>query len=556
MNPKSRLPLIVLLISSLCLSLNVEAQCKKKKGKCTIVDKDGFVHKGNVLDSLKTGVWKTYNEKKVLVEEITYVRGKESGPCKYYFPDDTSYTTGSYTNGHVDGVWSTYNSKGKLVHNVTWNKDTMNGPCFDLYAGHATNGQYTKGKKTGWWVESESKTGFVDSSYFVLNKKEGRAVTYRQNVLRSLGYWKDGKKNGLYYEYDSLGRRSLESYYKMNVPDSIYRSSANGILRQEYTFCNQGRYCGISTSWKANGKLDLVTSYDSTGNRIWYAGYDDEGRMARKSWFNKIGLMDSINVYRPEGSLWYTMIDSGTTQQTKNKALYQKFYYPNGKKQYSGYLVDSRRVGLWFTYDTSGVIAVKMNYDFGQLMGPLIAYYPNGKPKLVTNCFQGYADSIAVFDAKGKMVAHSDPLFNSTIKDVQLLQTDARFRNPNDYPAENGKKTKVELGDVSQQEITPGVTVPSFPGGEDSLRRFIVRNIRYPEPERRYNIQGEVKVRFLVNTDGSISEVVIQQEVSNGPGLTRETLKAIHKMPKWVPAKQGTVPQKAYYRLGVKFTLE
>lgn len=543
---------LLLITTSPC---NLHAQ-HKKNGKCKIVDENGNVSKGTMKDSLKTGVWKTYDNKKRLVETTTYERGKENGPCTYFFPDDSMYTTGTYAKGKVDGQWSTYTSKGTLVHSVVWSRDTMNGPCYDLYNGHATQGQYEKGKKTGWWIESESKTGFVDSSYFVQNKKEGRAVTYREHVLRSLGYWQGGRKNGLYYEFDSTGKRTLESYYKLNVPDSVYRMYTNGQIRQEYSFCNGGRYCGVSTTWRATGKLELVTAYDSTGNRVWYAGYDEDGKLARKSWFNKIGIMDSISVYRNDGSIWYTMIDTGTTQQTKNKAMYQRFYYENGVVQFYGYMVDSRRAGTWYTNDSTGKLSVKMNYDFGQLMGPFIAYYPNGKVKLQTNCFQGYADTINVFTSAGKPVALSDPLYNATVKSVKDQQTEVRFRNPNDYPPENNKKTKVQLGEASVQDAGDGMTPPIFPGGKDSLSAFVIRNAKFPEAERRYGIQGEVKVKFTIGTDGSISEIQIMQEVANGPGLTKETIRVVKKMPKWVPAESSVAPQKSSFLLGVRYMLE
>ncbi len=547
--------LLFLLIFVFAFAIPGYAQCKRD-GKCKIVDADGNVSKGKMKDSLKTGVWKTVDKNKRPLETISWLRGKENGPCTYFFSDDSTYTKGNFVNGRVDGEWATYTNKGTLIHSTMWHKDTMDGPRFDNNNGYITRGEFVKGKKTGWWIQSYPGAGFIDSSYWEKNKREGRTVTYRQNVLRTVSYWRDGKKDGLFFEYDSLGKQTLESYFKLNTPDSIYRTYKNGVKKMEFTYCNGGRYCELGSTWKDNGKPDIVTSYDSIGNRIWYAGYDDYGKLSRKTWFNKSGLMDSISVYRPEGGIWYTMVDTATTQQTKGKTMFQKYYYPRGQLQYTGYLFDSRRVGLWYTYDTTGIIAAKMTYDYGQLMGPLIAYYPNGKVKLVTNCFQSFADSIAVFDAKGKMVAQSDPLFNSTINDVKNLQTDVRFRNPNEYPAENGKKGKVQLGEIDKQEITPGVTVPSFPGGEDSLRSFISRNIKYPEAERRLNIQGEVKVRFAVGSDGAISDVVIMQEVSNGPGLTRQTLLAVKKMPKWVPAKKGTGAQGSYYRMGVKYTLD
>lgn len=546
---------LLLAVCLLLLPVTSFAQ-HKKNGKCKMIDANGNVTKGKMKDSLKTGVWKTYDSQKRVREVITYLKGKENGPCVYYFPDDSMFTNGSFVNGRVDGEWATYRNSGTLIHSTVWHKDTMDGPRFHNYNGYITRGEFVKGKKTGWWIESYSEAGYVDSSFWVKNKREGRTVTYRQNILRSVSYWHDGKKNGLFYEYDSLGRQTLESYYKDNTPDSTYRTYKNGVKKMEFTYCNAGRYCALGTTWKDNGKLDIVTSYDSTGNRIWYVGHDEEGNIARKTWFGKSGMMDSIYVYRGDGRIWYTMIDTATTQKTKGKSLYQKFYYPQGTLQFTGWLLDSRRVGTWYTYDTTGKVSIRMTYELGMLGGPLTAYYPNGKVRLTTSCFQNYADSVIVFNSAGKMVAQADPLFNSTIADVKNLQMDIRFRNPNEFPPENGKKAKVTLGETDKQEITPGVSVPSFPGGEDSLRTFIVRNIKYPETERRLGVQGEVKIRFAVDSYGAISEVTVMQEVSNGPGLTRATLLGVNKMPKWIPAKKGNEAQKSYYRMGVKYTLE
>jgi TonB family protein len=539
---------------TLLLFLSSPAQCKKK-GKCSYTDKDGYVHKGKMLDSLKTGVWKTYNAKKQLIEEATYVRGKENGPCKYYFPEDTSYTAGNYLNGRVNGQWATYNSKGILVHSRVWARDTMHGPCYEFYKGHKTVGEYTKGKKTGWWIESDLDNGFVDSAFYVNNKKEGHTSTRVGNVLRSSGYWSEGKKHGSFLEFDSLGRPAIESYYKNNIPDSIYRMWKNGKLKSEYSFCSGGRYCGIFNSWKDNGTIDMITKYDSLGNRLWFSAYNDQGKITRTTWFNKLGQMDSISIYLEDQTVWYTMIDTGTTQSTKGKSLYQRFYYRGGRTQLSGYMVDSRRVGNWYGYDTLGNLQYKMTYELSQLMGPFIVYYPNGKTKLTAICFQGYTDSIVVFDPKGKMVKQTDPLFNATINECKKWPTEVRWRNPNEFPAENGKRTRVTIGDVATLSVD-GIVPPRFPGGDDSLRAFISRNVKFPEAERRLGISGEVKVRFSVNTDGTLSEMQIVQEVSNGPGLTKATLQAVRRMPKWNPQTNQGQAEKAGYVLSVKFVLE
>ncbi len=75
----------------------------------------------------------------------------------------------------------------------------------------------------------------------------------------------------------------------------------------------------------------------------------------------------------------------------------------------------------------------------------------------------------------------------------------------------------------------------SFPGGEEELKRFIERNIRFPELAKESGREGIVRVRFVVEKDGSISNIeVIKDEI--GYGADHESIRVISSMPRWTPA--------------------
>lgn len=77
---------------------------------------------------------------------------------------------------------------------------------------------------------------------------------------------------------------------------------------------------------------------------------------------------------------------------------------------------------------------------------------------------------------------------------------------------------------------------PRFPGGEKAMARFIQDNILYPEESRRAGEQGTVYVQFVVNRNGSLSDIRVVKRVS--PLLDASAVAVISKMPNWKPGKQ------------------
>lgn len=81
--------------------------------------------------------------------------------------------------------------------------------------------------------------------------------------------------------------------------------------------------------------------------------------------------------------------------------------------------------------------------------------------------------------------------------------------------------------------------MPAFPGGEEAMKRFVSDRIRFSERERRMNVQGMLYIGFVVNADGSVSDVQLLNSIKNGQDISKKALKAVESMPRWSPGKNG-----------------
>ena len=109
--------------------------------------------------------------------------------------------------------------------------------------------------------------------------------------------------------------------------------------------------------------------------------------------------------------------------------------------------------------------------------------------------------------------------------------------------------------EVVEQEIFQIVEeMPSFPGGESKLMEFVAKNIKYPQIARETGIQGRVFVGFVVEPDGSISNVKLLRGI--GGGCDEEAMRVIKSLPKWKPGKQRGKAVRVSYQIPVFFKLQ
>ena len=109
--------------------------------------------------------------------------------------------------------------------------------------------------------------------------------------------------------------------------------------------------------------------------------------------------------------------------------------------------------------------------------------------------------------------------------------------------------------EVVEQEIFQIVEeMPAFPGGEAKLMEYVAKNIKYPQIARETGIQGRVFVGFVVEPDGSISNVKLLRGI--GGGCDEEAMRVIKSLPKWKPGKQRGKAVRVSYQIPVFFKLQ
>jgi TonB family protein len=163
--------------------------------------------------------------------------------------------------------------------------------------------------------------------------------------------------------------------------------------------------------------------------------------------------------------------------------------------------------GPFLEYFKTGAIREKGLYQFGDLQDTLITFYENGKQRR----FDVYMDDSLVH---GKCFAL------------------------------NGADTSYFLYSVEA----------TFPGGHIALSKYISQNIEYPQNAIVMNNQGKVYVVFVVERDGSITNVFVEKGVSLE--LDQEAIRLIKSMPNWVPGEMDGYKTRVRCRIPINFIIE
>ena len=105
-----------------------------------------------------------------------------------------------------------------------------------------------------------------------------------------------------------------------------------------------------------------------------------------------------------------------------------------------------------------------------------------------------------------------------------------------------------------EQVFTAVEQMPEFPGGQQALMKFLSSNIRYPQMALANDIQGRVVVKFVVEKDGSVSDVQVVRGVDKD--LDKEAVRVVKSMPKWQPGKNNGQAVRCYFNLPVTFKIQ
>lgn len=111
---------------------------------------------------------------------------------------------------------------------------------------------------------------------------------------------------------------------------------------------------------------------------------------------------------------------------------------------------------------------------------------------------------------------------------------------------------------IQKEEDTPIFTVvddmPTFKGGKDALFEYLSTNIKYPEEAKKNGVEGTCFVTYVVEKDGSISNVKVLRGI--GAGCDEEAIRVIENMPDWNPANHDGKPVRVQFNIPIKFKLD
>lgn len=125
------------------------------------------------------------------------------------------------------------------------------------------------------------------------------------------------------------------------------------------------------------------------------------------------------------------------------------------------------------------------------------------------------------------------------------IPVDFKLANLHRYSQTTIRDTSILYSDVQK--------APSFPGGLNAFGQYLSQSIRYPQYDRAHNIQGRVIVLFIVEKDGSLSDIRAVRSPSDS--LSQEAIRVMMASPAWVPGVLNGVAARVQYAVPISFTL-
>lgn len=154
-------------------------------------------------------------------------------------------------------------------------------------------------------------------------------------------------------------------------------------------------------------------------------------------------------------------------------------------------------------------------------------------------------------------VKEKDP---PTVKELEVKDP-----GPKDQKGDPNQEIRIDEA-VGKAEITQKVVesnepisfatvekLPAFPGGDAAFGKYLSNNIRYPPVAKENNVQGRVTLSFVVERDGSLTDIKILRDIGSGCGP--EAVRVLSKSPHWTPGIQNGKPVRVAYTMPVNFTL-
>lgn len=262
-------------------------------------------------------------------------------------------------------------------------------------------------------------------------------------------------------------------------------------------------------------------------------------------------------------------------------------FYPDGKKKIHGtvssFLPRLKYEGQLISYYPSGKRLSVANYQNNKLIGSTYVYFENGKLYKTYEIkvalpeknkpYTHWADTLIMYqaDTTGRVLvengnghvtepisSYNGALLEGDYKDgykhgTWTMKSNDGISSYKEAYA-NGKfiSGENELNGIRSTYKTIE-EMPTMKGGIEQFYYYLKRTVRYPADAQRDNIQGKVYLSFIVELDGSLTDIKITRGVH--PSLDDEAQRVVKRSPKWIPGKVHGFPVRAKFNIPISFSL-
>lgn len=466
------------------------------------------------LVAIKDGFFTLYNTEGTKWCEGDFIDNREGGEWKYYYKDGRIRRTESYYKEQPMLYRTSYYQNGnKLMEGlkvrVAYGKDTS----------------FKEHKQWLYYHENE-KISSIKNYYFGV--PEGMNIYYDSNGVK--------KAEGM-VKYKVATSYAQQPIYYTNTSKVYIRKTGKTLKDGLWTFYNDGKVESIQKYNEGLLDSDFVVYHTPTGKLkmtgryhkgvkkgIWTIYYEGSEKIRSKIEFDdnnrgRAVFFDSANNDR--------IILEGKIDKNMRVGEWIRYYPQSGQVMSREYYSKNLLNGTCIGYDNSGALSSEVEYKNGLADGKGIYYYKGTKEKWVVLEFA--ADTFTGF--------------------------------VNTY-YENGKskrKTRDVSGNLQQVcydrngkiiDCLPYYTPASFDG---DVMTYIGNNLEYPEEAKQMQLEGKVKVGFMIDEFGKIRDPYIIEGFD--ARCDEAALKLVSQMPNWIPSTIEDIPVKSYKTLPIVFWL-
>lgn len=351
------------------------------------------------------------------------INGKPEGYWKSYFESGTLQSEGNRSEGLLDGEWKFYRENGTLKKTITYKEDKKNGYSLiydstgtvvlkeNYYVNNVLDSlqkeYYPNGcLKLVVMMKNGKKVGLEK----VYAEDDGRLITqntYDDGFLKSVKeinrYDKDSLKTGYWIEMYPNGKVKSEGYFRKGKPDGIVKeyNTKGGIEKME-KFQNgeideqaeEIVMLQLHKEYHPNGKIRLEGGYTEGLKQGIFREFDLSGDSVVNSYMYDKDTLIAEGIVLKNGEYegeWKYYYKSG---EIKSEGKYENtiregkwtYYYKNGKKEQVGKYRNNEPHGMWTWYYPNGMVKKQEYFRKGKPEGEYVEYDPEGN-EIVTGAY-------------------------------------------------------------------------------------------------------------------------------------------------------------------------